>query len=234
MRNILFLFICLFMAACSSGNTERVTKEKKFDYSNINAVDSLIKTYPESTDTIFLGFIMNMSNSEYKKHIQKLKNDGFDISYKKNNALSGFNERRIDLGEGHVLNLIIADNSDGKNETGKGHYILIPVFENDKLSLLQVVALENWEGSSINDTKWIRKKVRESTIEMIDDNFKQAMINNGIIKSFYKVRVKNDVIVYEGEVSSINYASVKYILKQIHLNLLKNNLIEEVNKEIKF
>jgi hypothetical protein len=57
----------------SEKNTKSEFKDTLIDYYNIEVLDSIIKSTPNSSDTIFLGFILGTTKSEYDAQIRKLK-----------------------------------------------------------------------------------------------------------------------------------------------------------------
>jgi hypothetical protein len=71
------------MFGCQNSN-EKNTKSgfsaPPIDYKNIEVLDSIIKSTPNSSDTIFLGFVLGSTKSEYETQIRKLKKRRISIN----------------------------------------------------------------------------------------------------------------------------------------------------------
>lgn len=234
-KNIFLCFVLGIIASCTNiSNDKNHNIKKEINYSDLSTLDSLINISENTTDTIFLGFVMSMSSNEFKSHINELKKNKFNISYKNSNFISVPGEGNVDMGAGYTLKLDITGEIREKPVNGKGNYLLLPNFVNNKLNKLTILAIEHWDGYYGNDPFWIEGKVKDSSLALDDPIFKKAMLDNDLLSSIGDLRYKNNVIIYGGSLSTINYASEKYIYELMKQNVLKNKSIQENNKNIIF
>lgn len=222
------------LTSCENAQKKLNTKKRTVDYSNKMILDSLIKTTPHSTDTLFLGFTIGMTKNEYKKHIHKLRNEGKKVSYSSSNRISNM-AGTFELGAGYTFKTSISTEKDGKTLTGNGQYFLEPVF-NKKGNLMQlnILPIEKWDGDyGLNKPNWLESKVQENSEKLKDQDLKKALIENEIIDKYDFVRQKDNLVIYETTLT-INYIDLKTLLLELLIKETEKEIIKEENKDIKF
>jgi len=147
-RNLFFLllFSVILFESCENSRNKNPVKVQSIDYSKKTVLDSLIKATPHSNDTLFLGFTIGMTKSEYENHIQKLRNQGKTVSYSTSNRISNM-AGTFELGAGYTFKTSISTENSGKTLTGEGQYILEPVYNQiGNLMQLNILPIEKWNG----------------------------------------------------------------------------------------
>lgn len=219
---------------CENSQTKQNAKKQTIDYSNKTILDSLIKTTPHSTDTLFLGFTIGMNKSEYKNHIDILRKEGKTIDFSNSNRVSTF-AGNFDLGPGYTFITSISTDKSGKTITGEGKYFLEPVYnKNGDLMKLNIVPIEIWNGDyGIDKPKWLENKIFENSEPVRDISLKQALIDNEFIDNSDFVRQKGNLIIYETTLT-INYIDLKTLLLEFLIKETEKEIIKEENDDIKF
>ncbi len=201
------------------------------DYSNSTVVDSIMKSTPYSTDTIFLGLHLGMTKAEYKNHLESLKKEDNKLTFSPSNKISNM-AGTFDLGAGYIYTTSISDEKDGKKLIGTGKYILEPIYGNENtLVQLNIVPIERWDNDS-DSPKWLLNRIKKEYSTSIDENLKQQLSNYEIMSSYDFVGKKNNTIVYERSIV-ISYTSEKILLDTLLLNQIKQQVVEESKEDIK-
>lgn len=237
MKNNILLFALIItipiISSCNSSNKESL-KQVSIDYTNKAGLDSLIKATPHSNDTIFLGFTIGMTKSDYKNHIQKLKNEGKTVSFSDSNKFSTI-AGAIELGVGYTFETSISVEKSGKTTIGHGKYFLEPVYnKNGNLMQLNILPVEKWDGVyGLDKPDWLETKVKKNSSELSDENLKRALMANNIIEDYNFIRQKGNLIIYRTSLT-LNYIDLKTLLIKLSNKEGEKRIIKEENKKIKF
>jgi len=230
---LLLVLLALIIASCENFNNQK--QVESINYSDQNVLDSLIKVIPDSNDTIFLGFLLGMSKTEYRNHIHKLRNDGLSITFSQTNRFSNI-AGTFELGSGYTFNTAISANiPGGKTITGQGRYFLEPLYNNDdKLLRLNILSVEKWTGDyGYRKPNWFQNRIAESTTTFNNDKLKQAMIDNQIISSYNFIQQKGNLVIFERS-GVFSYVHLKTLLSELLVKAIEKELIEEKNQNITF
>lgn len=239
MKSILLsstIIILTFLNSCdnisSTNNDKTTTRKDTINYTNERSLVKLIDSTKPANDTIFLGFRIGMTKSQFKNHIKKLRNEGKSITYSSSNVFSNpFGS--FDLGPGYTFKTSISINASGKTITGTGNYFLETGFNKlGKLTQLNILAIEDWD-SGINNPQWLESKVIENSDKLNDDKLRQALIDNDILDEYDFIRRKGNVVIYENSLT-INYIDYRSLLLELLIKLKEKEIIREKNKDIKF
>jgi biotin operon repressor len=226
------LLTLIILISCKQ--TTNIADKKNIDYSNKTVLDSLIKSTSQSKDTLFLGFVIGMSKTTFKNHIEKIKNDGKTITFSKSNRYSSI-AGAFDLGAGYTFETSISAEYAGKTITGLGKYFLEPIYnKNGELSQLNILATEDWSnsGSSIDEPNWLKNKIEEKYEESTNESLKKALVDNEIISEYNKLWQKENLIIYETSMT-INYVDLKTQLVELLVKELEKEIIKKGNKDVK-
>lgn len=235
MRKTFFLSLVsislLTIVSCEISNNQ--SKIESIDYSDKNVLDSLIRTTPNSNDTIFLGFIMGMSKTDYRNHIHKLRNDGLSLTYSQSNRIKNF-AGTFELGPGYTFSTSISANVSDKTVTGQGLYFLEPKYSDQgTLVRLNVISVEKWSSYMSKEPNWFESRIEENSIPFRNENFKKALVNNDIIYNRSFIRQKGNVLIFQNS-NTYSYVPINSILIELLLNAIEKELIEEKNQTITF
>lgn len=228
------MFSLILFSSCENSRNKKTIKGQSIDYSNKTVLDSLIKATPQSNDTLFLGFTIGMTKSEYKNHIQKLRNEGKTVSYSESNRFSNM-AGTFELGAGYTFKTSISTEISGKTVTGEGQYFLEPVYNNSgNLMKLNILPIEKWNGDyGYDKPNWLKTKVKENSERFEDESLKQALIDNEFIDKFDFIRQKGNLVIYETTLT-VNYIDLKTLLLELLIKETEKEIIKEENKDIKF
>lgn len=235
MRKTIFLVLVsislLMNVSCETSNNQ--SKVESIDFSDKNVLDSLIKTTPSSNDTIFLGFIMGMSKTDYRNHIYKLRNEGLSLTYSQSNMIKTF-VGTFELGSGYTFSTPISANVSDKTVNGQGQYFLEPQYNNqDKLVRLNVISVEKWSSYMSKEPNWFESRIEENSIPFKNESFKKALVDNDIISKHSFIRQKGNVLIFKNS-NTYSYVPINSILTELLLNAIEKELIEEKNQTITF
>jgi hypothetical protein len=236
-NHLILIFVSfgfLYLNSCENHNTIKAKTSKKIDYSKKSILDSLIKITPHSIDTMFLGFTIGMTKSDYKTHVQKLQKEGKEITYSKSNNFSAaFGS--FDLGAGYTFKTAISKKESNKIITGQGNYFLEPIYNKEgKLMKLNILPIEKWvDDYGANKTNWLEMKIKENSDEFIDEQLKKVLTDNGIVKKYNFIRQKDNLIIHETGFS-YSYVDLKTLYFEVLKKITEKEIIEEKNKELKF
>lgn len=229
---VTILSFALFLLSCENSQKSKSNQTQKIDYSNKTVLDSLIKTTAQSNDTIFLGFKIGMTKSEYKNQIEKLKKEDKTITFSKSNRISTI-AGTFDLGEGYTFKTSISSEKNGKTLTGNGQYFLEPVYnQNGNLMQLNIVPIEKWDNE-YDSPKWLENRVKQNSDDFTDNDLKQALIDNKFISNYDFIRKKGNVVIYDGTLT-ITYIDLKTLLLELLIKETEKDIIKEKNSEIEF
>ncbi|AEH01882.1 hypothetical protein [Lacinutrix sp. 5H-3-7-4] len=222
------------LTSCENSRRKHNTGKQTIEYSNKTVLDSLIKTTPHSTDTLFLGFTIGMTKADYKKHVHKLRNEGKTVSYSSSNRISNM-AGTFELGAGYTFKTSISTEKDGKTLTGNGQYFLEPVYNrNGNLMQLNILPIEKWDGDyGFSKPNWLETKVKENSERLQDQDLKQALIDNEFIDKYDFVRQKDNLVIYETTLT-VNYIDLKTLLLELLIKETEKEIIKEDNEDIKF
>lgn len=222
------------LTSCENSRSKLNLKKEIVDYSNKKVLDSLIKSTPQSTDTIFLGFTIGMTKKDYKNHIHKLRKEGKTISYSSSNQISNM-AGTFELGAGYTFKTSISAERNDKTFTGNGQYFLEPVYNNGgSLMQLNILPIEKWDGSYVIDKpNWLESKVKENSQRFENRELRQALIDNEIIDKYDFIRQKNNLVIYETTLT-INYIDLKTLLLELLIKETEKEIIKEKNEDIRF
>ena len=220
--------------SCENSRNKKTSTTQKIDYSNKTVLDSLIKATPHSIDTLFLGFTIGMTKSDYKNHIKKLRDEGRTISYSKSNRISNM-AGTFELGAGYTFKTSISAENSDKTLTGTGDYFLEPVYnKNGNLMQLSILPIEKWNGDYVFDKpNWLETRVKENSERFNNENLKQALIDNEFIDKYDFIRQKRNLVIYETTLT-INYIDLKTLLLELLIKETEKEIIKEDNEDIKF
>jgi len=237
----LFLPIFIFVLLSCENNQKSALKQtqsteeiQEIDYSNKTVLDSLIQFTSQSNDTIFLGFRIGMTKSDYKNHIEQLRKEDKTITFSESNRISTI-AGTLDLGEGYTFETSITSENSGKTLTGNGQYFLEPVYNNSGfLMQLNIVPIENWDSeSSLNKPKWLETRIKENSEGFTDENLRKALIDNNFIRGYNFLRKKGNIIIYDGTLT-ISYIDLKTLLIELLIKEKEKEIIKEKNSKIEF
>ncbi|UOX32515.1 hypothetical protein LXD69_10675 [Flavobacterium sediminilitoris] len=226
------LLSLILLISCKQSSNLSI--KKSINYSNKTILDSLIKSTSQSNDTIFLGFTIGMSKSDFKIQIDKIKSEGKTITFSKSNRFTSI-AGKFDLGAGYTFKTSISDESEGKTITGEGKYFIEPIYnKNGKLSQLNILPFEDWNDSdySIDKPNWLKDKIEEKYEESTNENLKKALVNTGIISDYNTVWQKGNLIIFETSLT-VNYIDLKTLLVELLVKELEKEVIKEENKDVK-
>lgn len=234
MKKVVVVFFAALAIIASCVNSENQREVKIIDYSNQHVLDSLIKATPDSNDTLFLGFVFGMSKTDYRSHIQKLRNDGLSLTFSKSNRVSNV-AGTFELGSGYTFNTPISAKVSDKTITGQGQYLLEPIFNNeDKLIRLNVLAVENWSGGYLsNRPNWFQSRLKENSSPFRDANLKKAFVANEFIHSSSFIRKKGNFVIYTNS-GVYSFVPLRYLFTEMLLKAIEKEIIEEKNQKITF
>ena len=236
-----FIVVHLFFSisiliSCKNPNHKEVSKPKSIDYTDQKVLVDIIKETPYSRDTLFLGFAIGMTKSEFKKQLKKLRSEGKKIKFSDSNIISTFGGK-IEIGEGYIFETSISTEWGNKTFTGRGEYILQTKYNGDnKLIELTVLPIENWNedyGMEIDKPKWFKNKVIENSETFKNGGLMRAMLKKEIIREGQLIRQKDNLVIYDDDFS-IHYLDLKTLLKELLIKETEKKIIKENNKNIKF
>lgn len=228
------IFLLSFLILTSCNQSKNVTEKKSIDYSNKKVLDSLIKITPQSKDTLFLGFTIGMSKTDFKKHIEKIRKEGKTISYSNSNRYSSI-AGEFDLGAGYTFETSISADDSGKAITGQGKYFIEPMYNNNGvLTQLNILPTEDWNNfsNSIDKPSWLKDKIQEKYEELADENLKKILVNNQIINEYNTVWRKDNLLIYETSMT-VNYIDLKTLFVGFLVKELEKEIIKKENKTVK-
>ena len=231
-RNITILLSLVILISCKQSTN--IADKKIIDYSNKTVLDSLIKSTSQSKDTLFLGFIIGMSKTNFKNHIEKIRKEGKTITFSKSNRYSSI-AGAFDLGAGYTFATSISAEYAGKTITGLGKYFIEPVYnKNGELSQLNILPTEDWSnsGSSIDEPNWLKNRIQEKYEESTNESLKKALIDNEIISEYNKLWQKGNLIIYETGMT-VNYVDLKTQLVELLVKEIEKEIIKKGNKDVK-
>lgn len=233
MRNIITILL-FFILLSSCKQSTNIPVKKNLDYANKTVLDSLIKSTSQSKDTLFLGFMIGMKKSDFKKQIEKIKSEGKTITFSNSNAYTSI-AGEFDLGAGYTFETSISAESEEKTITGQGRYFIEPIYnKNGELSQLNILASEDWNNSgySIDKLNWLKDKIEEKYEESTNESLKKALVDNGIISDYNKVWQKGNLIIYE-TILTFNYVDLKALLVELLVKELEKEVVKKENKDVK-
>ena len=233
MKNIITILLS-FILLISCKQSTNVPVKKNLDYANKTVLDSLIKTTSQSKDTLFLGFIIGMKKSDFKKQIEKIRSEGKTITFSNSNGFTSI-AGEFDLGAGYTFKTSISAESEGKTITGQGRYFIEPIYnKNGELSQLNILASEDWKNSgySIERPNWLKDKIEEKYEESTNESLKKAIVDNGIISNYNTVWQKGNLIIYETSLT-INYVDLKTLLVELLVKELEKEVVKKESKDVK-
>ena len=233
---IVFLTICFLISCESKKNSSHPEKkvDEFVDYNNLQILDSMVKITSLSTDTLFLGFKIGMTKSDYKDHIKNLKKSGKTITYASSQILSTF-VGNIQLGEGYTFETGISSGNEGQIKTGEGKYFLQPVYNNaGRLMQLNILPIEKWETDYGSERpNWLKTNILQNSSELNDENLQKALIDLKIIDGNHFVRRKGNVIIYEGNLT-VTYIDLKTLFIEMMIKNKENEIKVREGKDVKF
>jgi hypothetical protein len=233
---VLLLTISIFFS-CGNNNTntniEKKTEES-LDYTKIQVLDSLIKHIPSSNDSIFLGFVMGMTKSKYKEHINNQKKAGKKITYSSSHTLTT-TVGEIQLGEGYTFETGISTKINGQLKTGEGKYLLEPHYNaKGELNQLSILPSEEWDNDlGSNNLNWLNTNIQENSSPLNDESLEKALSDLKVIKGRDLIRRKGNVIIYEGR-WSVTYIDFKTLLNKMVVLVLEREAKQKESKDVKF
>lgn len=233
MKEIITLSLSFFILT-SCNQSKNITEKKSINYSDKTVLDSLIKTTSESKDTLFLGFTLGMSKTDFKKHIEQTRKQGKTITFSNSNRYSSI-EGTFDLGAGYTFETSISAEDSGKTITGIGKYFIEPIYNKyGVLSQLNILLSEDWnnESYSINKPNWLKDKIQGKYEELAEEDLKKALVDNEIISEYNNVWRKGNLIIYETNIT-VNYIDLKTLYVEFLVKELEKEIIKKENKEIK-
>ncbi|MFT6203769.1 MAG: hypothetical protein ACI9V1_000858 [Spirosomataceae bacterium] len=236
-RNSLILFL-LFATLFSSCKYTRDNwyeeSQRTLDYENKAVLDSLIKATPISKDTLFLGFTIGMSESDYENHIQKIRNEGKLISFADSNSFTT-TYGRTDFGSGYTFTTNISTEVLDKTVTGEGQYFLKPVYnQNGELMKLTIFPVEKWNKKYAYETpNWLETNVEDNSVDFGNEALEKALIDNKFLGKFDYIRKKGNLIIYR-DTSTVNYMELKTVLIDLVDKKAERDRIRKQNKDIEF
>jgi len=227
-------FSILIVVSCKKTNSKEVSKPKIVDYTEQKVLVDIIKETPYSKDTLFLGFTIGMTKSEFQKHLKKLRNEGKKIRFSDSNIITTFAEK-IELGAGYVFETNISTESGNKSFTGRGQYVIQTIYNGDnKLMGLNVLPIEKWEGVyGMDEPNWFKSKVIENSEAFKNGNLMRAMLKKEIINEGDLIRQKNNLVIYS-DAFTTHYIDLKTLLTELLIKETEKKIIKEKNKDIKF
>lgn len=229
------IILAIFFISCEKSGSRKAVDRPSIDYGNKTVLDSLIKATPQSKDTMFLGFMIGMSKSDYKNHIEKLRAEGKTIDYSNSNKFSTV-AGIFDFGPGYTFRTNISTVRSGSTITGEGRYFLEPIYNgNAELAQLNILFIEKWNDSSylIDEPNWLQEKIAKNSDRLKDNDLKKALVENKIINSRDFVRQKGNLIIYKNSLT-VSYVDLKTILLEILLKEIEKEIIKDETEDIKF
>lgn len=225
----------LIVISCNKPNSKDVSKPKNIDYSKEKDLVELIKKQPQSNDTIFLGFTIGMTKSDFKIQLKKLRYEGKKITYSDSNAISTMMSGNIDIGAGYVFETSISTERGNKTFTGRGQYIIQTIYnEDNKLMGLNILPIEEWnENYGMDKPKWFKNKVIENSENFKNGSLMRAMLKNEIISEGNLIRQKDNLVIYDDNFT-IHYIDLKTLLTELLIKETEKKIIKESNKDVKF
>tara|TARA_Y100000589_G_C26952561_1_gene547112 strand:+ start:52 stop:744 length:693 start_codon:yes stop_codon:yes gene_type:complete len=221
--------LSLLLLSCGSIDEKETVA---IDYTNNKVLDSIYKLMPNTTDTMFLGFTMGMTENEYDKHAKKLQEEGKSIKFESviyNTAIG-----EIKLGPGYVFRTPITSGVN-KKSIGDGTYYLEPKFsiKGGKLIELNIASSENWEDYDVKRDGWLENKIKENSSKLNDNSFKKALSDNNVIEDYNFIRQKENLIICETHLG-LKYVSRKTLIAELILLNTEKEIIEKENEDIAF
>lgn len=231
---IVTIILFTFLTACENRNNQNSKLKQIIDYSDKSVLDSLINATPRSKDSMFLGFAIGMTKTEYKNHIERLRKENREISYSKDNRITTI-AGTYNLGAGYTFKTNITSDDDGKNLTGDGSYFFEPIYNTEGYVMkLNILPIEKWNGDyGGSKPKWLEKNIIENSESLSNEDLKKALIDNEIINQYGFIRKKNNLVIYKTSLT-INYIDLKTLLQELLIKVTEKDIIEKDNKDIKF
>lgn len=221
------ILLIMVLHSCDNPNS-RLASEKRVDvfinYNNLEILDSLVNITAQSNDSIFLGFQIGMTKSEYKNQIKNLKNSGKNITYSNSQILTTF-AGNMKLGEGYTFNTGISSTNNGQAYTGQGQYFLEPVYNKaGKLMQLNILPIEKWDTDfSIDKPDWLKANILENSDALDNENLYKALVDLKIIDGNDFVRRKGNVIIYEGTLT-VSYIDLKTLFIEMMIKIKEKEI----------
>lgn len=237
MKTKLFLIFTItigIFASCKNSSNKNNPNKQSIDYSNKTILDSLIKTTPYSNDTVFLGFTIGMTKSQYKNHIHKLRNEGKTITYSHSNRISLLGNS-IEVGPGYTFRTKISIEESDETLTGLGKYFLEPIYDNnDRLMQLNILSMEEWNEGYVGlyEPSWFENRVRENSVKFNNKSLKKALIDYNMINENDFIRQKDSLVIFGSTVTS--YVDRKFLLEELLNKIAERKSIKNKNEDVKF
>ena len=234
---IVSLLVISTLNSCGSDNTEKLTEkplDQSIDYTKVQVIDSLAKNIPSSNDSIFLGFKMGMTKSDYKAHINNLIKSGKNITYATSHTLST-SFGNLQLGDGYTFTTGISSKKNGQLVTGEGKYLLEPQYnKNGELNQLSILPTEKWDiDFSLDSPNWLNTNILENTSKLNDKSLVKALVDLRIIDGNHLIRRKGNVIIYEGSLA-VRYIDFKTLLNQMKNEIKTKEMKHKESEDVKF
>lgn len=234
------LLICLLLSSALLSSCKYTRdnwyeeQQRTLDYENKAVLDSLIEATPYANDTLFLGFTIGMSESDYENHIQKLRSEGKNITFADSNSFTN-TFGTFEYGGGYTFTTDIATEILDKTLTGTGRYFLKPMYNQDsELMKLTIFPVEEWDQDYGYETpNWLKANVKENSIEFGNEALEKALIDNKFLGKFDYIRKRGSLIIYQ-DTSTVNYMEFKAVLKDLLLKKAARDRVKKENQGITF
>lgn len=218
-----------------SKNVEPLKRDNK--YSDLNYLNNIISQTKHSTDTIFLGFRMGMTKTEFINHIKKLINKGKYINYLTTKVFTIHNKTNPNCSDNTFYSIesdfymyeripsLLGDSSQCQEYREEGIFYFKPVFNKESFLVGFKINYNNdYDVTHISKSyNWLLCEISQNS-SLSNDHalFKQAELYSIIsMNSDSFMRENNNVLVYENSIF-IEYIDKKTLLNEIRKKLIEN------------
>lgn len=232
---ILVILLGVIISSCNyTRDNWYEESQKSLDYEDKAVLDSLIKATPIKKDTLFLGFTIGMTKSDYENYVQKLQSEGKTLTYSDSNSFTN-TFGTFEYGGGYTFITNIATEVLDKTMTGTGRYFLQPDYDkNGKLMKLTIFPVEKWNQKYAYETpNWLEKNVEENSEDFKNEALEKALIDNKFLGKFDYIRKRGNLIIYH-DTSTVNYMELKTVLIDLVEKKAERDSIKKQNENIAF
>lgn len=234
MKKIILIISFIFLFSCNQEKKQTVKHIYHEAYKSVDSLASFISKMEPSKDTIFMRFQLGMNKKEYKAHINSLRDDGFNIEFRKD-----FDYRGINIKNSYIIKTEVTHSNENKKYIGIAGFLLVPKYnEKEGLVELTVLCAIDWDGiDPYFRESWFINKLREEyrATTSIDAQLERFIGELDYPTSYASwIGKKNKMNIMALTNSHIIFSSDKELLRNILLRKIDEDVAKEKSDKIKF
>jgi len=234
MKNLILILVAILFLSCSQEKKPIIKNKYLEAYKSVDSLASLTSKVEASKDTIFMGFQFSMNKKQYRAHIIKLKEEGFDIEFRKD-----FNYKGINIQNSYLIKTEVTHSENNKKYVGMAGFLLVPKYnEKEGLVELTVISAVDWQGIDpyFRESWFINKLRDEYRAKTIEDAQLDRFVGELNYPSSYAswIGKKNKMNVMSLTNSHIIFSSDKELLRNLFLRKIDEDIAEDQSDKIKF